>query len=374
MVNMYDVIIVGGGLAGLTAALHLAQKNHDVLVFEKQSYPHHKVCGEYVSNEIIAYLDSLGISLSSAGAVSIDTLQLTTVSGKSLHVKLPLGGTGISRFAFDELLYKKALALDIPFVFQSVHNVTYKNDVFTVTGNNTSYTSRIVIGAYGKRDYLDKQLNRSFIQRKSSWLGVKAHYRYDDFPKNLVALHNFRGGYGGLSMTETGAINFCYLTSYDSFKQEKDITNFNAKIVKKNPFLRSFLERAEPLFDKPLSIAQVSFHQKNTVENHVIMCGDTAGLIHPLSGNGMAMAVHSAKIACEHIHYYFNAGGKDRHRLEDEYSKGWNIAFKKRLQMGRRLQSILLNQNLSTIAIDSVAKSPWLLRSLIRKTHGKPLI
>ncbi|MEL6917975.1 MAG: FAD-dependent oxidoreductase [Bacteroidota bacterium] len=206
---MYDVIIVGGGLAGLTAALHLAQKNHDVLVFEKQSYPHHKVCGEYVSNEIIAYLDSLGISLSSAGAVSIDTLQLTTVSGKSLHVKLPLGGSGISRFAFDELLYKKALALDIPFVFQSVHNVTYKNDVFTVTGNNTSYTSRIVIGAYGKRDYLDKQLNRSFIQRKSSWLGVKAHYRYDDFPKNLVALHNFRGGYGGLSMTETGAINFC---------------------------------------------------------------------------------------------------------------------------------------------------------------------
>ena len=73
---LHDVIIVGGGLAGLTAAIHLAQENHSVLVLEKKRYPHHKVCGEYVSNEILPYLKKIGISLRNLGAVQINILQL----------------------------------------------------------------------------------------------------------------------------------------------------------------------------------------------------------------------------------------------------------------------------------------------------------
>jgi flavin-dependent dehydrogenase len=371
----YDLIIVGGGLAGLTAAIHLSQENHSVLVLEKKPYPHHKVCGEYVSNEIIPYLNKLGVPMSSSGAVQIDNLELSTASGASTKTKLALGGIGISRYGFDNLLYEKAIESGVAFVFESVTAINYDDDSFQVTTeSNTCYSARITIGAYGKRSALDKELHRDFIKQKSGWLGVKAHYQFDEFPENQVSLHNFKGGYGGLSKTESGAVNFCYLASYKSFQKQKNVRNFNEKIVAKNPFLNDFLEKANPIFEEPMSIAQISFDQKKSVENHIIMCGDTAGLIHPLCGNGMAMAIHSAKIAAEHIGEYFKNKGFDRQQLEKNYEKAWNTTFKKRLWMGRQLQTLLLNEDLSNLALKCVTTSPVLLRKLIKQTHGKPII
>ncbi|MCJ7465454.1 MAG: NAD(P)/FAD-dependent oxidoreductase [Maribacter sp.] len=371
----YDVVIVGAGLAGLTAAIHLTQKKHKALVFEKQHFPHHKVCGEYLSNEIVPYFKTLGIDLDSHKPVKIDSFQLTTHSGKSISAHLAMGGIGISRYALDNLLYERALSLGIRFIFQTVIEILYKKNGFLVTtGENETFTSKFVIGAFGKRSTLDKYLNRNFIQHKTEWLGVKSHYEDPQFPNNLVALHNFRGGYGGLSKTETGAVNFCYLTTYKSFRTQKNITDFNRNVIAKNPYLGDFLSRAKPIFQEPLSIAQISFHPKKAVENHIFMCGDAAGLIHPLCGNGMAMAVHSAKLASELIDTYLVTEDQERSRLEAAYQIIWSQTFKKRLWLGRRLQAILLNEPLSNWAIGTVTSSSWAFRKLIENTHGKPVL
>lgn len=98
--KIYDVIIIGGGLAGLICAKHLSDAQVSVLLIEKNNYPHHKVCGEYVSNEVLAYLKQLNIDVFAHGAIPIDTLKLSTQSGKILNSKLPLGGFGISRYRF----------------------------------------------------------------------------------------------------------------------------------------------------------------------------------------------------------------------------------------------------------------------------------
>ena len=369
-----DVIIVGGGLAGLTAALDLVTNGHNVLVFEKEHYPHHKVCGEYVSNEIAPYLKRLGVSLEPPKAVAIDYLKYSTLNGNYTETRLPLGGRGISRYAFDETLYLRAKALGVFFVFQSVSSIFFQDSIFKlVTDKNETYTSTIVVGAYGKRSILDRQLNRDFIKKKSPWMAVKAHYRHDEFPNGVVQLHNFRGGYGGLSKTETGAVNFCYLASYKSFQKEKNISSFNNNVVSQNPFLSDFLQKATPLFEKPLTIAQISFHQKQAVQGHVLMCGDTAGLIHPLCGNGMAMAVHSAKIAAELIHLFLEGKNLNRNELENRYQKEWNKAFKKRLWAGKQLQRLFLNPTLSNMALSLIVKQPRVLKEIIRITHGNPI-
>lgn len=367
--------IIGGGLSGLVAAIHLSKNNLPVTVFEKDTYPNHKVCGEYLSREIIPYLEILDIHLSDLNPKFINQLQYSTTSGKTVDTKLPLGGLGISRYALDEFLYKKALNNGVKIIPDLVTDTKYIEDQFTLTTNKKQeYQFDAVLGAYGKRSLMDKKLDRDFIDQKSGWLAIKGHYKKDDFPDDLVMLYNFTGGYCGLSKTETGAINVCYLASYKSFKKYKDPITFKNEILMQNPQLKSFFQDATPLFEKDLSIAQISFKHKSCVQDHILMLGDAAGLIHPLSGNGMAMAIHSSKLASEAILNYCNDETSSRETMEMEYHKNWKDQFSSRLRMGRILQQILLNQNLSSIFQRIIYKFPSLLPKVISKTHGKPIL
>lgn len=374
LVKNHDVIIVGGGLAGLTAAIALSGFGYDVLLFETNTYPHHKVCGEYVSNEVKPYMESLGIDMTAAGAVAITDFEISTVNGNKVSTTLPLGGMGISRFLFDDLLYKKAKAQGVSFLFTKVMAIRYASEQFTVQSEGEIYRAKIVLGAYGKRSSLDKSLQRPFSFKKQEWLAVKAHYKHPHFPEQLVALHNFEGGYGGLSKTETGAVNFCYLAHYNSFKKYNDINAFNEAVVAQNPHLKSFFEASELLFEKPLAIAQIAFDKKEPVLNHIIMCGDTAGLIHPLCGNGMAMAIHSAKLASETVHRFLDSASFNRNEMENSYTRQWNALFKNRLWSGRRLQHLLLDKRWMNTGLKIASGTPSLLNYVISKTHGKPIV
>ncbi|MDO1511161.1 NAD(P)/FAD-dependent oxidoreductase [Maribacter confluentis] len=367
----HEIVIIGGGLAGLTVAIHLAQEGMDVAVMEANTYPHHKVCGEYVSKEIAPYLGRLGIDLQNVGAVDIKRLQLSAVKGDLLQTNLDLGGYGISRYTLDNLLYKRAKALGVHFYFEKVVQCNFRENTFIITTNTRAYTSKLAIGAYGKRSLLDKSLKRNFSLMKHGWLAVKGHYAWNDFPSDVVGLHNFEGGYGGLSTTELGHINFCYLVHYNSFKRYKDVQEFNNQVVAQNKYLKQFLEEATPIFEQPMTIAQISFSKKEVVVDHMLMCGDTAGLIHPLCGNGMAMAVHSAKIVAELIVAYKNDSAYDRTQLEQEYIKAWSANFGKRIWMGRKLQSILMHDKWVSLGIRTIGKSPRVLNYIISKTHGK---
>ncbi len=371
MLKNRSVIIVGGGLAGLTAAIHLAKKGISVTLFEKDEFPHHKVCGEYVSREIEPYFEQLGLSLNQLEPVEISRLQFSTARGKMLETDLPLGGVGLSRFCFDHYLFQEARKCGVNIVPQNVVSVQYSQDkmqVSTSAGNN--YEAPVVLGAFGKRSVLDKKLERPFFNAQAPWLAVKGHYESPDFPENTVGLHNFNGGYCGLSKTETGAVNVCYLATFESFKKYKDPDVFNEKVLRKNPLLDAFFGTSKPLFVKPLTIAQISFSRKETVKDHILMLGDAAGLLHPLCGNGMAMAIHSAKLASEAVIKHLNSSTFDREKMEKEYAQKWHKTFSSRLITGKYLQKILLNPSLAEVSQSLVSKMPFLLPHIIKRTHG----
>lgn len=369
-----EIGIVGGGLAGLVAAIHLKSSGKEVILFEKEAYPNHKVCGEYLSNEILPYLKQLGINLEELKPKHLDKLTYSTSTGKIINTGLPLGGIGISRFALDHFLYRKALDIGVNVIQTQVNNIQLLNDAFEITSaTNGVVHAKIVLGAFGKRSLLDKKLNRDFISQKSEWLAVKSHYKLDEFPDDLVMLHNFKGGYCGLSKTESGAINVCYLTSFKSFKNYKDTTLFKREVLSKNPHLQNFFKKATPIFEKELSIAQISFGQKTVIHNHILMLGDAAGLIHPLSGNGMAMAIHSAKLASECVVKHTAKQDFSREELEKQYQTEWEYHFKSRLRTGRILQKILLSPVFSRVSQLLISIFPFLLPRIIAKTHGKPV-
>lgn len=369
----FDVIIVGGGLAGLTSAIHLSSRKKRVLLIEKNEYPKHKVCGEYISNEVLPYLNSLGINPINEGAKQITKVHISTTKSNLIKGELPLGGFGMSRYFLDNLLVKKARLNGVQILKDTVDSIHFKKDSFTITTKSSGvFQSKITIGAFGKRSSLDQKMKRKFIQKKSPYLAVKIHVK-GVFPENLVALHNFKGGYCGVSKVENNAINVCYITEYRSFKKHKNIKDFQEQVVFKNEHLRKIFKESTPVFEKPLTISQVSFQTKNPVEDHIIMCGDTAGMIHPLCGNGMGMAISSAKLASTRILQFLNGEIKTREGLEKQYLRDWNKEFKIRLKTGHFIAWLFRNQTISQIAYSILKRIPSLLPKMIKFTHGKQL-
>ncbi|WP_316768911.1 NAD(P)/FAD-dependent oxidoreductase [Pedobacter frigiditerrae] len=369
-----DILIIGGGLAGLTAALHLRKAGLAVILIEKNSYPNHKVCGEYISNEVLPYLNWLGVDVESLNPTHINKLHLTTQSEKSTYATLPLGGFGISRYTLDNYLFQLLLNKGIKVFQESVTDVQFDEDLFTVrTTNNITFNAKQVIGAYGKRSALDIKLDRAFIKKKAPFLAIKAHYK-GEFPNDIVALHNFTGGYCGVSKVEDDKINICYLADYETFKEHKNIESYQQNVLMKNKVLKDILQRSELLFETPITISQLSFGAREAVTNHVLMVGDAAGLIHPLCGNGMAMAIHGAKIVSEILTAYLNGDITSRAELEKKYTKIWNKTFNSRLKTGSILSSLLQREILTDFLINSITKMPWLLKQIIKRTHGKPLL
>ncbi len=370
----FEVLIIGGGLAGLTAGIHLAKKGIKTAIFEKEAFPHHKVCGEYLSREVLPYFNLLGIEVLDLKPKNIQRLKYSTAKGNSLEVDLPLGGLGISRYVLDNLLFRTALKNGAEVIQEKVTEVAFSEDHFKVTTSaDKEYSAKYVFGAFGKRSLLDKKLERGFFQKSAPWMAVKTHFTNKDFPVDLVALHNFKGGYCGLSKTENEEVNFCYLATYNSFKKYKDPEIFNQKVLRKNPFLDRFLSSSSPVFDQPLTIAQISFSQKKAVEDHILMLGDTAGLIHPLCGNGMAMAVHSAKLASEVLLKHLEKK-TTREEMEASYQNVWDSHFKSRLRAGKWLQKILLKDSLAELSQSVVSTFPFLLPKIIKKTHGSTIL
>ncbi|HMU71924.1 MAG TPA: FAD-dependent oxidoreductase, partial [Ferruginibacter sp.] len=168
------IIIIGGGLAGLVSAIHLSRFGLRVTLFEKNAYPRHKVCGEYISNEVLPYLQYLDADPLSIGAKRINRFLLSTTRGKISEARLPLGGFGVSRYTLDHFLAQKAIQQGCRIIQDTVTDIHFENDAFRViTKDSGVYEARIAIGSFGKRSNLDIRLDRSFIRNKSPFVAVK---------------------------------------------------------------------------------------------------------------------------------------------------------------------------------------------------------
>jgi flavin-dependent dehydrogenase len=365
------VVVVGGGLAGLIAAILLARKGVQVTLVERKSYPFHRVCGEYISNETRPFLLREQLFPGEFSPPEIRELQLTSTNGRSALVALDPGGFCISRFTFDHFLYKKALDSGVRFLLDTeVTNVVAVGEAeFEVQAGTTALVADVVLAAHGKRSRIDHALKRSFITKRSPYAGIKYHVRVD-FPASRIALHNFSGGYCGVCRVEDGVSNFCYLTRTENLRQHKTISAMEEAVLFRNPFIREIFNRAEFVFEKPEVINEISFETKCAVEQHVLVAGDAAGMITPLCGNGMAMAIRSAGIASRWIMPFMD-GETDRKTMEQGYAREWNQLFARRLWIGRQVQHLFGEELASNIAVNIARNSHRLTRWLVRSTHGE---
>lgn len=367
-----DVAILGGGLAGLTLAIQLANAGHSVILFEKEKYPFHKVCGEYVSFESYDFLERIGIPLSLMDLPIIEKLRVSAPNGTLLEQTLDLGGFGISRFYLDSKLAELAVSKGVKLYDETkALDVQFENDLFLIKTESDTYKALVVSGSFGKHSNLEKKIDKNLFNKNKNlnYIGVKYHVHID-LPENVIELHNFKDGYCGISKIEDGKFCLCYLTDSKNLKDnDNDIKKMETHVLMKNSFLKKYFETAEFIFEKPLTISQIGFHKRYAVKNHVLMVGDAAGTIAPLCGNGMSMAMHASFIAFGLIDKYLH-GDLIRSNMEALYEKQWKKLFSRRIWIGRSIQQLFGAESQTNISIGILKRLPFLTGKLIKLTHG----
>lgn len=374
-ISSFTVAVIGGGLAGLSLSILLSKAGYKTILFEKDKYPFHKVCGEYISMESWNFIEKLGLRLSELKLPIIKKLVVSSPNGNKIHSELDIGGFGISRYFLDNEL--KNIAVEngaIIFEETKVSDVVFNGDTFKVIYNGGEISFPIVAGSFGKRSNLDVKWKRGFIQRKpgklNNYIGVKYHTR-NNANGDSIALHNFKNGYCGFSKIEKDEYCLCYLTTAKNLKNNHNsIREMERNILFKNPFLKKIFTESEFIFKEPVTISQISFDRKSPIENHILMLGDAAGLITPLCGNGMSIAFHSAKIAFEKMDLFLQ-DKISRQKMEMEYSKEWKRKFAKQLRNGRIIQYFFGKEKLTNLFIKTIKHFPFFVSQLIKSTHGK---
>lgn len=373
--ELYDCAIIGGGLAGLSLSIQLAEAGLRVILFEKNKYPFQKVCGEYVSLESWDFLEKLGVELSELGLPIINKLEITSQKGFVLKHVLDLGGFGISRFLLDKTLSEIAISKGVIVkVSTKVHSAVFENNQWKIVANSCTYFAKMSCGSYGKytpgfvpkMEGYDKK--RGLLK---NYIGVKYHIR-TDLDQSTIQLHNFEDGYCGISKIEKEQFCFCYLTSSENLRKSgNNILELERNILSRNPFLKQYFLNSEFIWKEPLVISNLYFYAKQPSIQNFITLGDAAGAITPLCGNGMSMALHSSKILAGCILKWFD-GSFTTDKMINEYSKIWNHTFKGRIKAGNYLQNIFGKENVTDLALKFLSKTPRFANQLVKFTHGKP--
>ena len=306
----------------------------------------------------------------------IKNLRVSAPNGNMLEQPLTLGGFGISRYKIDAELAQ--LAKDngaSVWENEKVNDVAFRGNHFHVQCAHRAVKAKVVAAAYGKRSNLDIKWKRRFVLEKpgklDNYIGVKYHIK-TDAPADTIALHNFSDGYCGISQVEDNQYCLCYLTTARNLRNSNNsIETMEQNILYKNPFLKDIFSKAYFVRKEPVTIAQVSFTKKKQVENHILMVGDAAGMITPLCGNGMSMALHGSKLAADAI-LSFLQHKTSRQQMEDKYALEWNDLFGRRLQAGRLIQRLFGKPWITNIFIAILKPFPRVVAWLIRQTHGEP--
>lgn len=364
-----EVAVIGGGLAGCSAAISLARAGADVALFEAGTLPRHRVCGEFLSPESRATLERLGVTapIEAAGAREVNLARFWC-GAKSAD--FPLGsarGLSLSRFALDALLWDAARGVGAKTLLESkVRGLQNEGDGFVFEANGHKWRARKVISTTGRAGS-PKLTSRDNAPR---FFGLKAHFAGAQIGAGVVEMHLFRGGYCGLVRVEGDAVNAALLVDY-RILQKRAPDEFWAHLLAQNPLFAARFRGARRLIPWETT-ANVAFERfrpvgdGNSLPHGVLCAGDAAGYIHPLTGDGMAMALRAGELAAA----VARAGQLNPREAARLYQAAWQREFASRLQLAARLHPLALRPELARPLVPVLRCFPSIARAMVRGTRG----
>jgi flavin-dependent dehydrogenase len=375
MSRSYDAIVIGGGLAGCSAALQLSRRGHEVALLEKATYPRHKLCGEFLSPEAQSALRDLEVleAVRAAGAQPVDRARLTGPTGTTVEHALPGTALGLSRYQLDPLLFRRACAVGVdgrPGTKATAVEGTLEEGFAVKTGGQT-LSGRLVLGAYGRRSVLDRSLDRPFLNDTTGSVAFKAHYTGPPgaLPEG-IEVHAAPGGYCGVGPVEDNRANVCWIGRTDTLQAAGGTPEAMLQALRRrNSALDDRLRPLSRVSERFEAVSQVSLTSKAQFVEDVCMIGDAAGMIAPLCGDGMAMALDSARLVAP-LADRFLAETFSPAAFRAGYRQEWRTTFGRRLRLGRWVHAAAFRPWATTALLRTCRLLPPLARWLIHSTRG----
>lgn len=373
-----DVVIVGAGPGGATLAALLSSHGVGVTIIDRETFPRDKVCGEFLSWDALPIMEAIGVLpiLDARGARRIEQCAIV-LPDHEYSFDFPMAARGISRRMLDEVILDRARELGATVMEGwTATRVEPRGDRpgFVLakgrSGDEIRINARVLVGSWGRWGRLDIQLQRRFIKEtKRRHFGFKRHYTERTHDDRTIRLYSFGHGYLGVSPVEDGRTNICGLVHGSRIRSMKGgWDSLVGSLRKEATELDELFRDREPRQDDFISSEPVVFTAREPVVEGMLLVGDAAGIIDPLAGNGMAMAMQSALLAAGTVLQRLSGGrlGELSNRL---YSKNFSEWFDSRIRWSRRSAAILSRPHLLRTAA-RFAPEPALGRYLSEKTRG----
>lgn len=369
----FDVAIVGAGPGGSTLAALLASRGVSVALIERDTFPRDKLCGEFLSYDALPLLDLLGIrdEIERRGAPAIRRCRIVS-RRRTFEFELPHPARGVSRLLFDDLLFRTAVARGAqPFDGWTAESIGGNALTVGRDGEIRTITAGVIAGAWGRWGRFDTQLERSFARDRSHRsFGFKRHYRgVSRGASGVIELYSFDRGYLGVNDVEDGLTNICGLVHAARLAGHRGRwESFVAALRSEQPPLEEMYSRYSPAQDDFLSSEPVIFRGRRAVERGVFMIGDASGIVDPLTGNGMAMAMQSALLAAPLIVRALLEG--QRGGIEAEYIAAHASMFHPRIRWSRAIAALLSRPALLDATL-RFARPAAIGRMFVRRTRAE---
>lgn len=363
--EVYDALIVGGGPAGASTAVHLAARGARVLLAERERFPRAKLCGEFISPECLEQFARLGVAdaMGHAGGVEVEETVFYTRAGSRAAVPSAWFGAGsaralgLSRAEMDERLLDRARAVGVEVVEEAqavgilMEGVRVCGVRLSRRGAVSEHRSRVTIDATGRARTLARFAGREarrasrLLPKRAPLVAFKAHLEGARGAASVCEIYFYRGGYGGLSPIEGGRSNLCFIARASDVRAcASDAERVMREIVMTNARAAHTLGAASAATPW-LSVALEGFGRRETPSPApgLLTIGDAAAFIDPFTGSGMLMALESGELAAEVLTRWLERSSSTRgdDKALDELARDYAARYESRFAARLRLSSWL---------------------------------